>query len=93
MANGFSDKDERDFGNGEVAGNRTWTPPVYGNVKQTGSDVTISLGQQRREGETLIADGHPGAKDFYGRDRTTGQKGHAHFGPNGEEYHGSPNYK
>ncbi|MEC3979645.1 hypothetical protein [Amycolatopsis sp. H20-H5] len=71
------------FGNGEVGGDNHWTAPVHGTTAD-GQDVTASFGTDGRDGEALIARGHADSMGgFYG---SSGQKGHDHFGPDGEPY-------
>ena len=65
------------FGNGEVAGDNRWTPPVYGTT-QDGQEVTVSFGKENRQDNTGIASGHVTGEQYYG------PQGHDHFGPNGE---------
>lgn len=74
-----------DFGNGEIGGDGSWTSPVYGATAD-GSPVTVSFGQESRDGHTLIADGHVSGSEFYHRDRNTKEKGHDHYGPHGESF-------
>lgn len=71
------------FGNGEVGGGRTWDSPVYGQTGD-GQDVTVSFGKGSRDGQTLISSGHVSGSMFY--DGNGSDKGHDHFGPNGESY-------
>ena len=90
----FSDEDNRNFGNGEVGGGRNWTPPVHANVKESGKDVTVSLGQMNRKNHTLISGGQEqNADQFYNKDSNNVSDGHAHFDGSGNEVHGSPHYK
>lgn len=67
---------EREFGNGEVRGDRNWTPPVYGSTRD-GRLVTISFGRGSRTGQTLVCDGHVSMKVFYASNKP-GQ-GHDHY--------------
>ena len=72
------------FGTGEKSktsgGNKNFTPPVHA-CDSTGNPVTVSFGQGKHTGETLIADGHASSMDkFYG---SKGAKLHDHFGPRG----------
>jgi hypothetical protein len=68
----------QDFGNGEVGGNRNWTPPTYG-ITDDDRPITFSLGLGPREGETLASSGHKGILEFYDH-----ETGHDHYGPDGE---------
>ncbi|WP_124258654.1 hypothetical protein [Rhodococcus ruber] len=68
---------ERQFGNGDVYGDRNWSAPVHAATRD-GRPVTVSFGQGPRAGETLICDGHVGVTEFYERKRD-GQKGHDHY--------------
>lgn len=63
------------FGDGTVGGDRKWLPPVYALMASDGRPVTISFGRGSRSGESLVADGHIGMKEFYQR----GRVGHDHF--------------
>ena len=71
---------DRNFGNGEVGGDRNWTPPVYGTT-ESGQPVTVSFGQGYREGHTGIASGHVTGAEYYKKN-----DGHDHYGPNGESH-------
>lgn len=64
------------------SGNRNWHRPVHGTTAD-GQDVTVSFGRGKRDGETGIASGHVSEGQYYG---TPGNKGHDHYGPNGESY-------
>lgn len=75
-------RDRRNFGNGQVGGDRNWHPPVHGTTA-SGRKVTFSEGRGPRDGETLISRGHVGMDRFYGK---SGDKGHDHFGKNGEPH-------
>lgn len=87
------------FGNGEVYGNRNWTPPVYGSTS-SGQEVTTSFGIGPRDGETLIASGHLDRVDFYGDKELRVKKRHDHYDAYGnlvadrdayrEEWHNRP---
>ncbi len=72
----------RNFGNGEVGGDRNWDPPIHGQTVE-GRNVTFSQGKGRREGETLISGGHKNMDGFYGK---AGDKGHDHRGAEGQPY-------
>lgn len=74
MANPQTDPN---FGNGEVGGDNSWTPPVYATTAD-GDPVTISFGQGSRDGHIGIASGHVSGSEYYA------PGGHDHFGPNGE---------
>ncbi|MFQ8871223.1 MAG: hypothetical protein ACLR7M_09955, partial [Varibaculum timonense] len=77
---GDNPKGNPEFGTGENAGgDRNWTAPVYATT-ESGEEVTVSFGQNSREGQTLIAKGHVSGEKFYS------DKGHDHYGPNGESY-------
>ena len=70
------------FGTGE-GGSRTSTGAVHAITKD-GKDVTVSFGIGSKDGHTYIADDHIDTDhDFWG---SKGNKGHDHFGPNGEPY-------
>ncbi len=73
------------FGNGEIGGDNSWTPPVHATTAD-GRPVTVSFGQGGRDGHTLIADGHISGSEFYHRDADADEKGHGHYGPHGESF-------
>lgn len=75
---------EQQFGNGEYGGDRHWSAPVHG-VTEDGEDITASFGYGGRSDQTLAARGHVGMSEFY-EYQDDGEKGHDHFGPNGEPY-------
>lgn len=92
---GFTSDQNNNFGNGEVGGDRTFTSPVHGNVKEDGQDVTFSQGYSgKADGHTLISSGHSDSADrWYARDSATNKStGHAHFDSNGNTIHGSKDY-
>lgn len=91
---GFSNDQNSNFGDGSVGGDLSLTAPVNGNVKESGSDVTFSQGNNNNyQGHTLIADGHGQKADrFYERAPDRRSVGHAHFDDKGNEIHGSPRY-
>ena len=73
------------FGNGEIGGDNSWTPPVHATTAD-GRPVTVSFGQGGRTGHTLIADGHVSGSEFYHRDADADEKGHDLYGPHGESF-------
>lgn len=75
----WSDDKNTEFGNGEVGGDRNYTPPIHGETKP-GDDVTFSQGIGKNDGDTLITDGHVDARTFYD------DKKHDHFKPNGDAW-------
>lgn len=77
---------KKNFGNGEVRGDNSWTSPVYGNTED-GQDVTVSFGQGSREGHTGISSGHVEMGEYYG------QGGHDHYGRDGESHRDSGRYR
>lgn len=52
----------KNFGNGEIGGDRSYTPPVYG-MTDDGKNITASWNDK---GDTLTARGHVSGKWFYG---------------------------
>lgn len=68
--------ERENFGTGEEGGDKHWTPPVHGATRD-GRPVTISFGKGKREGETLVCDGHVPMGTFY--TRAVPGKGHDHY--------------
>ena len=76
--------DSEDFGNGEVGGDAHWESPVWATTDQ-GEDITISLGREGREVQSLTRTGHTeSGTTFYGNKGKPGV-GHDHngIGPRG----------
>ena len=72
-----SDEFNRLFGSGEVGGDKYYTPPLHASIKSTGKPVTFSQGQEKHDGDVLIADGHKDGTQFYDK------KQHDHYKSDG----------